>query len=105
MTRSLYSISPEPGPSPRSPSFSDVSSSIDGAPSALTDFHDGPPQYSSDRHASPTRAGLPPPGLDVVTCQWEDCGSTFDDLTTFIRHLHEGKLPFPFSPHRCLSSF
>jgi hypothetical protein len=90
MARSLYSISPSPGPAPLSP-FSDDSSDFDGAPSTLTDLHD-------PRPGSPTRPGPPPPGLDVVTCQWEDCGSTFDDLTTFIRHLHEGApLPIPTS--------
>ena len=93
MARSLYSISPSPGP--QDPSFSDDSSSLDGAPSAFTDFHHGP-QPTSSRPGSPTPAG-PPPGLDVVTCQWEDCGSAFDDLTTFIRHLHDGQFPFILS--------
>lgn len=86
MTRSLYSISPSPGP--LSPSFSDDSSSLDGAPY----IHDGAPPTAS-RPGSPTRRGQPAnpaPAPDVVTCQWEDCGAAFDDLNTFIRHLHEG---------------
>jgi len=90
MTRSLYSISPSPGP--LSPSFSDDSSSLDGAPSNLTDIHDGA-QLAASRPGSPTRRGQPAnaaPAPDVVTCQWEDCGAAFDDLNTFIRHLHEG---------------
>jgi hypothetical protein len=96
MARSLYSISPSPGPGPLSPSFSDDSSDIDGAPSALTDFHhQAAVKHSSSCPASPTRGGPPPPPLDLVTCQWEDCGSAFDDLAIFIRHLHEGTSPFP----------
>src|SRR5579863_4254857 len=91
MTRSLYSISPSPGP--LSPPFSDDSSSLDGAPSNLTDIHDGV-QSTASRPGSPTRRGQPAnaaPAPDVVTCQWEDCGAAFDDLNTFIRHLHEGE--------------
>ncbi|KAH9051573.1 hypothetical protein EDB83DRAFT_2521969 [Lactarius deliciosus] len=97
MARSLYSISPSPGP--LSPSFSDDSSSLDGAPSAFPDYPDGAQHPANSRSGSPTRGGGPPannaPGPDVVTCQWEDCGSTFDDLSTFIRHLHEGAPRFP----------
>ncbi|KAH9015105.1 hypothetical protein EDB84DRAFT_795125 [Lactarius hengduanensis] len=97
MARSLYSISPSPGP--LSPSFSDDSSSLDGAPSAFPDYPDGPQHPANSRPGSPTRAGGPPantaPGPDVVTCQWEDCGAAFDDLSTFIRHLHEGAPRFP----------
>jgi hypothetical protein len=90
MARSLYSISPSPGP--LSPSFSDDSSSQDGAPSNHTVPHDGA-QPTASRPGSPTRRGQPAnaaPPPDVVTCQWEDCGAAFDDLNTFIRHLHEG---------------
>jgi len=95
MARSLYSISPSPGP--LSPSFSDDSSSLDGAPSTFADPHDGA-QTAPSRPGSPTRAAnlanaVPPP--DIVTCQWEDCGAAFDDLNTFIRHLHEGAAGFP----------
>src|SRR5882762_9778649 len=93
MARSLYSISPSPGP--LSPSFSDDSSSLDGAPSAVPDYPDG---AANSRSGSPTRGGLPAnaaPSPDVVTCQWEDCGAAFDDLNTFIRHLHEGAPRFP----------
>lgn len=90
MARSLYSISPSPGP--LSPSLSDDSSSLDGAPSNYTDLHDGA-QPTASRPGSPTRRGQPAnaaPPPDMVTCQWEDCGAAFDDLNTFIRHLHEG---------------
>ena len=97
MARSLYSISPSPGP--LSPSFSDDSSSLDGAPSAFADYHDGTQQPANSRSGSPTRGGGLPanaaPSPDVVTCQWEDCGAAFDDLSTFIRHLHEGAPRFP----------
>ena len=97
MARSLYSISPSPGP--LSPSFSDDSSSLDGAPSAFVDYHDGTQHPPNSRSGSPTRGGGPPanaaPSPDVVTCQWEDCGAAFDDLSTFIRHLHEGAPRFP----------
>ena len=91
MARSLSTISPSPGP--LSPSFSDDSSSQDGAPSAFLDLHDPAQHAPSSRPGSPTRPGQPVsarPPLDVVTCQWEDCGIAFDDLSTFIRHLHEG---------------
>ncbi len=97
MARSLYSISPSPGP--LSPSFSDDSSSLDGAPSAFADYPDGAQHPANSRSGSPTRGGGPPantaPGPDVVTCQWEDCGAAFDDLSTFIRHLHEGAQRLP----------
>ncbi|KAI0300656.1 hypothetical protein B0F90DRAFT_396402 [Multifurca ochricompacta] len=102
MARSLYSISPSPGP--LSPSFSDDSSSIDGAPSNITDLHDGVQQQSSSRPGSPTRGGQltnTAPGLDVVICQWEDCGAAFDDLNTFIRHLHEDHIGVHKSNYTC----
>src|SRR6266851_4971791 len=97
MARSLYSISPSPGP--LEPSFSDDSSSQDGAPSNFTDIHDGAQPTAASRQPA-----NPAPALDLVTCQWEDCGAAFDDLNTFIRHLHEGaavsvsvSVPPPFS--------
>lgn len=90
MARSLSTLSPSPGP--RSPSFSDDSSSQDGAPSAFVDFHD-PALPATSRPGSPANAR---PQLDIVTCQWEDCGDAFDDLNTFIRHLHEGAPDFSF---------
>ncbi|KAI9453932.1 hypothetical protein F5148DRAFT_985367 [Russula earlei] len=106
MARSLYSISPSPGP--LSPSFSDSSSSLDGAPSSFADPHDGA-QPTASRPGSPTvRGGQPAnagpgpgPGLDVVTCQWEDCGAAFDDLSTFIRHLHEDHIGVHKSNYTC----
>lgn len=93
MARSLSTISPSPGP--RSPSFSDDDSSQDGAPSLFPDLHD-PAQQVPSRPGSPTRHGQPANALplDIVTCQWEDCGDAFDDLNTFIRHLHEGAPDF-----------
>jgi hypothetical protein len=97
MARSLSTISPSPGP--LSPSFSDDSSSQDGAPSAFLDVHD-PAQHVPSRPGSPTRPGQAVnarPPLDVVTCQWEDCGDAFDVLSTFIRHLHEGAPDFSSS--------
>jgi hypothetical protein len=105
MTRSLYSISPSPGP--LQPSFSDDSSSQDGAPSYPIDNHDSAQQTPS-RPGSPTRRGqlanAAPAPVDVVTCQWEDCGAAFDDLNTFIRHLHEGAArTLAISPPRPLS--
>lgn len=91
MARSLSTLSPSPGP--RSPSFSDDSSSQDGAPSNFTDFHD-PAQPATSRPGSPSQPANVRPPLDIVTCQWEDCGDAFDDLNTFIRHLHEGAPDF-----------
>ncbi|KAH8987197.1 hypothetical protein EDB92DRAFT_1876919 [Lactarius akahatsu] len=103
MARSLYSISPSPGP--LSPSFSDDSSSLDGAPSAFPDYPDGAQHPANSRPGSPTRGGGPPantaPGPDVVTCQWEDCGAAFDDLSTFIRHLHEDHIGVHKSNYTC----
>ncbi|KAH9051508.1 hypothetical protein EDB87DRAFT_1694449 [Lactarius vividus] len=103
MARSLYSISPSPGP--LSPSFSDDSSSLDGAPSAFPDYPDGAQHPANSRSGSPTRGGGPPantaPGPDVVTCQWEDCGTAFDDLNTFIRHLHEDHIGVHKSNYTC----
>jgi hypothetical protein len=98
MARSLSTISPSPGP--LSPSFSDDSSSQDGAPSAFLDLHDPAQHAPSSRPGSPARPGqavTARPPLDVVTCQWEDCGIAFDDLSTFIRHLHEGAPDFSSS--------
>ena len=94
MARSLSTISPSPGP--LSPSFSDDSSSQDAAPSAFTDFHD-PAQPAHSRPGSPSQPANTRPPPDVVICQWEDCGDAFDDLNTFIRHLHEGAPDFSFS--------
>ncbi|KAF8495938.1 hypothetical protein F5888DRAFT_510267 [Russula emetica] len=101
MARSLSTISPSPGP--LSPSFSDDSSSQDGAPSVFPDVHD-PAQNAPSRPGSPTRPGQavharPPP--DIVTCQWEDCGDVFDDLSTFIRHLHEDHIGVHKSNYTC----
>jgi hypothetical protein len=98
MARTLSTISPSPGP--LSPSFSDDSSSQDGAPSAFLDLHDPAQHAPSSRPGSPTRPGQAVsarPPLDEVTCQWEDCGIAFDDLSTFIRHLHEGAPDFSSS--------
>ncbi|KAI0274060.1 hypothetical protein BGY98DRAFT_1099239 [Russula aff. rugulosa BPL654] len=101
MARSLSTISPSPGPC--SPSFSDDSSSQDGAPSAFLDVND-PAQQDPSRPGSPARPGQPVnarPPLDVVTCQWEDCGDAFDDLSTFIRHLHEDHIGVHKSNYTC----
>ncbi|KAF8260036.1 hypothetical protein EI94DRAFT_1749740 [Lactarius quietus] len=85
MARSLYSISPSPGP--LSPSFSDDSSSLDGAPSTFADYPDGTQQPANSRSGSPTRGG--------------DCGAAFDDLSTFIRHLHEDHIGVHKSNYTC----
>ncbi|KAH9961735.1 hypothetical protein BC827DRAFT_1131323, partial [Russula dissimulans] len=67
------------------------------------DPHDAA-QTAASRPGSPTRGAQPAnarPPPDVVTCQWEDCGAAFDDLNTFIRHLHEDHIGVHKSNYTC----
>lgn len=86
MGHCLYSFLPSRGP--LSPSFSGNPSSLDNTPSAFAECHDSTQQPANSRSVSPTRGGGPPantaPNPDVVTCQWEDCSATFNNLSTFI---------------------
>ncbi|KAF8495909.1 hypothetical protein F5888DRAFT_1569391, partial [Russula emetica] len=36
-----------------------------------------------------------------LTCKWEDCGDTFDDLDTFIRHIHRDHIGVDKSNYTC----
>ncbi|KAI0262073.1 hypothetical protein BC834DRAFT_829376, partial [Gloeopeniophorella convolvens] len=38
---------------------------------------------------------------ESVICQWEDCGNEFDDLATFIRHLHQDHIGVHKSNYTC----
>lgn len=79
----------EPKPSPKEPSLSPSSSSMEDA-SNISEIQPEVYGYSASHPGSPTQSGA----LDTedsVTCQWEDCGKVFTHLPTLIHHIHNGK--------------
>ena len=79
----------EPKPSPKAPSLSPSSSSMEDA-SNISEIQPEAYGYSASHPGSPTQSGV----LDTedsVTCQWEDCGKVFTHLPTLIHHIHNGK--------------
>ena len=90
-TRRSKNVHPvqEPKPSPKSPSLSPSSSSMEDA-SNISEIQPEVYGYSASHPGSPTQSGA----LDTedsVTCQWEDCGKVFTHLPTLIHHIHNGK--------------
>jgi hypothetical protein len=79
----------EPKPSPKAPSVSPSSSSLEDA-SNISEIQREAYAHSASHPGSPTQSGV----LDTedsVTCQWEDCGKVFTHLPTLIHHIHNGK--------------
>ena len=86
-------------PSPKAPSLSPSSSSMEDA-SNISEIQPESYGYSASHPGSPSQSGV----LDTedsVTCQWEDCGKVFTHLPTLIHHIHNGK---PFLLPGCMAS-
>ena len=79
----------EPKPSPKAPSLSPSSSSMEDA-SNISEIQPEAYGYSASHPGSPTQSGVFDTE-DSVTCQWEDCGKVFTHLPTLIHHIHNGK--------------
>jgi hypothetical protein len=76
-------------PSPKAPSLSPSSSSMEDA-SNISEMQPEAYGHSASHPGSPMQSGA----LDTedsVTCQWEDCGKVFTHLPTLIHHIHNGK--------------
>ncbi|KAA1470836.1 hypothetical protein DENSPDRAFT_836732 [Dentipellis sp. KUC8613] len=98
MARSIYSLSPSPGPGPLSPTFSDTSNEDD----VHVIGEDGDYLQSSSRPSSPAVIEAPDPNdEDTVTCQWEDCGIVFNHLPTLIEHIHNDHIGVHKSNYTC----